>query len=117
MAIDAPSSQGAIFPFFASIGHVGHGLKAALAASHPSAKHVLIDAESVNIVDTTALDELSNLVKELQGQGITIALARVRDQVRERMRLEGLEAIVGPENFYERITDGVHAWQRSASDP
>ena len=102
--------------FFASIGHVGQELKAALAASHPPARHVLIDAESVNMVDTTALDELSNLVKDLQGQRITFALARVRDQVRDRMRLEGLETIVGPQNFFERITDGVLAWQRSAAD-
>lgn len=101
--------------FFASIGHVRHGLKAALAGSHPPVGHVLVDGESVNLVDTTALDELSNLVKELQGQGITFALARVRDQVRERMRLEGLEALVGPDNFHERITDGVRAWQMSAS--
>ncbi len=101
--------------FFASIGHVRHGLKAALAGRHPPVRHVLVDAESVNLVDTTALDELSNVVKELQGQGITLALARVRDQVRERMRLEGLEALVGPDNFHERITDGVRAWQVSAS--
>ena len=98
--------------FFASIGHVGHGMKAALAASHPPARHVLLDAESVNLVDTTALDELLNVVKELQSQGITLACARVRDQVRERMQLEGLEAAVGPEHFHERVTDGVRAWQR-----
>jgi high affinity sulfate transporter 1 len=98
--------------FFASIGYVEHGLKAALAASHPSARHVLFDAGSVNLVDTTALDELLNLVRQLKAQGISIAFARVRDQVRERMRLEGVEAAVGPENFYERVTDGVLAWQR-----
>jgi hypothetical protein len=40
-------------------------------------------------------------------------VARVRDQVRERMRLEGLEAVVGPENFHERVTDGVRVWQMS----
>jgi high affinity sulfate transporter 1 len=101
--------------FFASIGHVGDGLQAALAASHPPARHVLVDAESVNLVDTTALDELSNILKDLQHQGVTIAFARVRDEIRERMRLEGLEAIVGAESFHDRITDGVHAWQRSAS--
>jgi MFS superfamily sulfate permease-like transporter len=101
--------------FFASIGHVGRGLKAALAVSHPPIKHILIDAESVNLVDTTALDELSSVVKDLRTQGITIAFARVRDQVRERMRLEGLEAVVSPQSFHERVTDGVRAWQMSAS--
>src|SRR5215831_8720192 len=35
--------------FFASIGHLDEGLKAALAASSPPAKHVLLDADSVNL--------------------------------------------------------------------
>ncbi|HEX7200863.1 MAG TPA: SulP family inorganic anion transporter, partial [Dongiaceae bacterium] len=97
--------------FFASIGHVIGGLKIALAASRPQAKHVLLDAESVNFIDTTASDELLRFVEELHGQGITLAFARLRDEVRERMRLGGIEAAVGPANFYERITDGVRAWQ------
>jgi high affinity sulfate transporter 1 len=101
--------------FFASIGHVGEGVKAALAANHPPAKHVLVDAGSVNLMDTSACDALLNSIKELQAQGITFALARVRDEVRERMRLGGVEAVVGPTNFYERVTDGVRAWQQSLS--
>jgi high affinity sulfate transporter 1 len=101
--------------FFASIGHVGDGVKAALAASQPTARHVLIDAESVNLIDTTAVEVLLTAVKELQGQGITFAFARLRDEAREQIRLEGVEAAVGLENFHERITDGVLAWQRKAS--
>ena len=34
--------------FFASIGHFGEGLKAALAANRPPERHVLLDADSVN---------------------------------------------------------------------
>ena len=102
--------------FFASIGHVLGGLKMALAVSRPPAKHVLLDVESVNFIDTTACDELLRLIRELRGQGVTLAFARVRDQVREQMRLGGVEAAVGPANFHERITDGVRAWQ-AAGDP
>ena len=47
----------------------------------------------------------------LTGCGVTFAFARVRDEVRERLRLGGVEAVVGPANFYERVTDGVRAWQ------
>jgi len=101
--------------FFASIGRVIDGLKSALAASRPPAKHVLLDAESVNFIDTTASDELLRFIKELQGQGITLAFARLRDEVRERMRLGGIEAAIGPANFYERITDGVRAWQATGN--
>jgi hypothetical protein len=49
----------------------------------------------------------------LQSQGIAFAFARVRDEVRERMRLAGIEAVVGSTNFHERVTDGVHAWQEA----
>jgi MFS superfamily sulfate permease-like transporter len=103
--------------WFASIGHLGDGLKAALAASHPPAKHVLVDAEAVNLIDVSASDALLNLIRELQSQGITFAFARVRDHVRERLRLGGVEALLGSTNFYERVTDGVRAWQQQeASD-
>jgi sulfate permease, SulP family len=77
-----------------------------------SAKHVLVDADSVNFIDTSACDTLLNSIKELQSQDITFAFARVRDEVRERMRLGGIEDVVGSTNFYERVTDGVRAWQQ-----
>jgi SulP family sulfate permease len=98
--------------FFASIGHLDQGLKAALAANRPPAKHVLLDADSVNFIDTSACDALLNSIKELQSQDTTFAFARVRDEVRERMRLGGIEAAVGPANFHERVTDGVRAWKQ-----
>ena len=101
--------------FFASIGHLGDGLRAALAESRPPAKHVLLDADSVNFIDTTACDALLNTIRETQSRGITVAFARVRDPVRERMRLGGIEAVVGSTSFYERVTDGVRAWQRHES--
>ena len=98
--------------FFASIGHFNDGLKAALALSRPRVTHVLLDAGSVNFIDTSGCDALLNCIRDLERQGITFAFARVRDQVRERMRLGGVEAVVGSTNFYERVTDGVRAWQQ-----
>jgi high affinity sulfate transporter 1 len=97
--------------FFASIGHLAEGLKSALATVRPPVKHILLDADSVNFIDASACDALLNSIKELQSQGIGVALARVRDQVRERMRLSGIEAAVGSANFFERVTDGIRAWQ------
>src|SRR5215813_13500333 len=100
--------------FFASIGHVREALQASLAA-RPEVKRVLLDFGPVNFIDVTASDELSGLIKELKNQGIMVVFARVRDVVRDGMRLAGIEATVGPSNFYERITDGVRAWQQYCS--
>jgi len=37
---------------------------------------VLLDADSVNFIDTSACDAVLNFIKELQSQGITFAFAR-----------------------------------------
>src|SRR6516162_5401071 len=100
--------------FFASVGHLDEGLKAALATSRTPAKHVLLDADSVNFVDTSGCDAALIAIKELQSRGVSVAFARVRDEVRERLRLAGIESVVGSANFYERVTDGVRAWQGQA---
>ena len=71
----------------------------------------------MNQIDVSACDALLNLIQELQSQGITFAFARVPDHVRARMRLGGVEAVVGSANFHERVTEGVRAWQqREAAD-
>jgi hypothetical protein len=96
-------------------GTSGLWLKTAL-ITHP-AKHVLGDFESVNLIDTSACDVMLTAIKELQDQGVTVAFARVRDEVRERMRLTGIEATVGANYFYERVTDGVRACPGYQSAP
>jgi len=100
--------------FFASIGHIGTALKAAVAA-RPDVKRILLDFEAVNSVDITAADELLRLAQELEKRGVSLTFARVRDPVRDDMRRAGIEAAVGPASFHERITDGVYAWQQQAA--
>jgi SulP family sulfate permease len=102
--------------FFASIGYTNATLKASLVA-RPDVKRVLLDFAAVNVIDISAADGLLSLVNELQGRGITVGFARVRDAVRDNMRLAGMETVVESSNFYERTTDGVDAWQRQCSSP
>jgi high affinity sulfate transporter 1 len=98
--------------FFASIGHVEEGLQATLASSRTPTEHVLLDAESVNFIDASASEELVAFLKRLRDDEITVAFARVRDSVREQMRLAGIGTVVGEPDFHDRITDGVQAWQQ-----
>ena len=79
-------------------------------------EHVLLDFSSVNYIDVSACDQLISFIKELKNQRVTVAFARVRDSVRQHIQLGKIETVVGPADFYERITDGVTAWQRRGSD-
>jgi high affinity sulfate transporter 1 len=98
--------------FFASVGQMEAALKNSLAEIRPPIKHVLLDMSSVNFIDVSACDELITFIKQLQSRGVTIAFAHVRDTVRQDMQLAKIEAVVGSADFYERITDGICAWQR-----
>jgi MFS superfamily sulfate permease-like transporter len=100
--------------FFASIGHMSAALKASL-AKRPDVKCVLLDFAPVNFIDVSAGDGLLGLIKDSQNRGVMVAFARVRDSVRDDMKRAGIEAVVGPGNFHERTTEGVHAWERQAA--
>jgi MFS superfamily sulfate permease-like transporter len=102
--------------FFASIGHVETALKRSLAETRPPVEHVLLDFSAVNYIDVSACDELIRFFKEQKNQSVTVAFARVRDPVRQHMQLGKIEDVVGPADFYERITDGITAWQRRGSN-
>jgi high affinity sulfate transporter 1 len=96
--------------FFASIGKVQEDLGQALALHQP--RHVLLNAEDVSFLDTSAADELLAFIRKLQKQGLTVGFARVRDSVRERMQFAGIEEAIGAANFHDRITDGVRLYQQ-----
>jgi MFS superfamily sulfate permease-like transporter len=97
---------------FASVGRMRVLFSNSLAEMRPQVKHVLLDFSSVNFIDVSACDELLTFIKELKNQNITVAFARVRDAVREDMQLGGIETVVDSDSFYERVTQGVHAWER-----
>ena len=71
--------------------------------------HILLDADAVNFIDTSACDALSNVTRRLRIQGIAFAFAPVRDKVREQMRLGGVEAAIEPPTSTNGVTDGVRA--------
>jgi sulfate permease, SulP family len=102
--------------YFASIGHMITALKGSLATIQPPVGHVILDFSPVSYIDISACDQLISFIKELKNRRVTVAFARVRDPVRQHMQLGKIEAVVGPANFYELITDGVTAWKRQGSD-
>lgn len=81
-----------------------------LTADDPSVQMVLIDAESITDIDTTALDMLENLRDELSGSGIDLRFARMKIQLQEILRKSGLEEAIGSDHFYISVRAGVDAY-------
>jgi SulP family sulfate permease len=73
-------------------------------------QRVLINAETMNDIDTTGADQLSDLYESLEKDGIDLVLAKVKDPVRKMMRLSGAEEVIGADNFYASVSEGVKAY-------
>jgi SulP family sulfate permease len=76
----------------------------------PPFEWILIDAESIHDMDTTAVQGLEELVEDLHDVGITLAFARLRNAVRVIMTSAGLVDVIGEQNIYLEIDDGVTAF-------
>jgi MFS superfamily sulfate permease-like transporter len=77
---------------------------------------VLVDCEAMNLLDTTGAPALIELVEELRDKGVGVSLARVRDPIRERMRLTGVEKTLGEDRIYDTITEGVKGFEEHAGE-
>jgi SulP family sulfate permease len=71
---------------------------------------VLVDGESINGIDATAIDAINELYDELKRSSISLRFARVRAHVMDVMRRSGLNATIGDDYFYLSIQAGVDAF-------
>ncbi|TQM32506.1 SulP family inorganic anion transporter [Nocardia bhagyanarayanae] len=90
----------------------------ALAAVDQQAAHdgvavcwFVLNAEANVEVDLTALDALEQLRTELTGRGITFAMARVKQDLRDDLDAAGLTDRIGVEHLYPTLPTAIAAYQ------
>ncbi len=97
--------------FFANAPYFMAQIRDLVSNANQPVKCLLLDAEAIPDIDTTAADTLKEIYRELSTNGITLTIARANKHLRETMRLTGLEDLIGAENFYPSIRTGVQAFQ------
>jgi len=102
--------------FFANVSVMIDELTDLIGTAEPPYEWILIDAESIHDMDTTAVQGFEELVEDLDEAGITLALARLRNAVRSVMNASGLIEVVGEENIYLEVDDGVTAFLEQDSN-
>jgi high affinity sulfate transporter 1 len=86
-----------------------HVLQAIADAPTPT-RWVIVAAEPVTDIDTTAAEALSALDDDLQGAGIELRFAEMKDPVKDRLKRYGLFTKLGTEAFYPTIGKGVDGY-------
>jgi MFS superfamily sulfate permease-like transporter len=82
-----------------------------LAKSEPKPTWIVIAAEPVTDVDTTASDVLEELDAALNDDGISLVFAELKDPVRRKIERYGLTRTIDPRHFFPTIESAVAAFR------
>jgi MFS superfamily sulfate permease-like transporter len=84
----------------------------ALAASDPAPAWIIVAAEPMTDVDTTASDMLEDLDEAMNARGISLVFAEMKDPVRRKIERYELTRTINPDHFFPTLEDAVRAFQR-----
>ncbi|NJB72670.1 SulP family sulfate permease [Saonia flava] len=68
----------------------------------PKLKYIILNAEAINYMDSTATHMLRNVVADLKDRGLEFKLARVNGPLRDLLYKSGLINDIGEENIFVR---------------
>ncbi|MFJ9538933.1 SulP family inorganic anion transporter [Streptomyces sp. NPDC101225] len=96
--------------FFANAKSFRHEIMR-LTRGEPKPVWVLLAAEPVTDVDTTAADELEELDEALNEQGVSLVFAELKDPVRRKIELYELTRTLDPAHFFPTLEAAVAAYR------
>ena len=96
--------------FFANAGYVKGRVREAIRAAPTETAWFVFDAEAVNHVDSTGMEALLDLTRDLRREGITLVVARLRSRMRPDFAVAGLTEEIGAEHFYPSVKLAVDAF-------
>src|SRR5918995_88470 len=81
-----------------------------VADATPPVRWVVVAAEPITDVDTSAADSLQQLLGELRQANVTLAFAEVKGPVKDRLQRYGLFDAIGPDRFFPTIGTAVNGY-------
>jgi MFS superfamily sulfate permease-like transporter len=99
--------------FFANARYFKGRVREAIRAAPTPVSFLVFDAEAVTHVDSTGLDALDQLAKDLRAHEITLVVARLRTRMEEQLEAAGVTETIGSDRFYPSVRAAVGACVRA----
>jgi len=93
--------------YFANANALRDRVRAVTTAVIPPVTMVLIDMEGVNYIDLEGCDMLNEITENMKGIGIEIHLARVKRDVMEMLKKDGVDKIMGRDHIHIKVAEAV----------
>jgi len=93
--------------YFANINYFKETIEDLVAKKGEALKTVVLNAESINSMDSSAVHAVEEIVKELRAQGIKVMFSGVKGPVRDAMKKGHLTEEIGEECFFMTVQEAV----------
>jgi high affinity sulfate transporter 1 len=87
-----------------------------LARTDPPPRWIMIAAEPITDVDTTAADMLEDLDADMNARGVSLVFAEMKDPVRRKIDRYQLTRTIDPAHFFPTVEDAVAAYQAATGE-
>jgi len=96
--------------FFANAELFGDRARAAVRGVDPPVRWLVVSAEPVTDVDTTAADTIEDLITDLARAGIELHFAEMKGHVKDRLKVYGIYQRLGDDGFHPTVGTAVKAY-------
>jgi SulP family sulfate permease len=96
--------------FFANATQFADEIRDLAANGDPPVRRIIVSAEAVTDMDSTAAEVLHELLGELRAAGVELVVARAKAPLRAALERAGLLAEIGADHLYPTVRDAVNAY-------
>ncbi|MEO1485475.1 MAG: sulfate permease [Bacteroidota bacterium] len=93
--------------YFANMDYFKKTLYANVSKKGDALKSIVLNAESINYMDSSATTMLHQIISDLKEKGIDIYIAGAIGPVRDILHVSGLNEAIGEDNFFVRTNEAV----------
>ena len=96
--------------FFANAEFFSKGVKTAIATRDEPIRWVVLAAEPITDIDTTAAEMLAQLLDDLEVEGTQLVFAELKGPVKDRLRSYGLYDRLGDDRFFATLGTAINGY-------
>ena len=96
--------------FFANAEFFTDGVKKAIVASEGPITWIVLAAEPITDIDTSAAEAFDHLLDDLEVESVQLVFAELKGPVKDRLRSYGLYERLGDERFFTTVGAAVHGY-------
>jgi SulP family sulfate permease len=101
--------------YFANVDHFRNALNSFIEERSEALKLIVLNFDSINSVDSSALHTLKDMIENARSEGINLYFSGVKGPVRDKMKRSELTHSLGEESFFLTVQEAIDTFDTQIS--